>query len=72
MEELRSFGFDVFSENGGIIEEMVNEIPAYMAKVASTNEMFWNTVEGAEEYDEDLAAKAVQDPVKYNINRYDV
>jgi hypothetical protein len=26
-----------------------------MAKVASTNEMFWNT--GAEEYDEDLAAK---------------
>jgi hypothetical protein len=66
VEELRSFGFDVFRENGGIIEEMVNEIPAYMAKVASTNEMFWNTVEGAEEYDEDLAAKAVEDPVKYD------
>jgi hypothetical protein len=43
-----------------------------MAKVSSTNEMFWNTVEGTEEYDEDLAAKAVEDPVKYDINRYDV
>jgi hypothetical protein len=60
VEELRSFGVDVFCENGGIIEEMVNEIPAYMAKVASTNE------EGAEEYDEDLATKAVEDPVKYD------
>jgi len=65
VRQLKEFGFDEFRDGGGIIDEIVKEIPNYLARVRSTGVQFWNSVEGADEYDVKLAAKAVEEPEKY-------
>jgi hypothetical protein len=44
---------------------VIDELPAYIAMVNTTTNSFWNNVEGAKEYDEDLAKKSNDDPAKY-------
>ena len=63
---LKEFGFDEFRDGHGIIDDMLRQIPAYLAAVQSTSPEFWNSVEGAETYDAKLALKATKNPVKYN------
>ena len=62
---LKEFGFDEFRDGGGIIDNMIEQIPSYLAKVDRTGVDFWNSVEGAKEYDDKLAKKAVKDAAKY-------
>ena len=65
IKELHAFGFDIFRPVGGIIDDMIEELDVYALKVAETDNEFWNNVEGAQEYDSDLAKKAVENPDKY-------
>lgn len=65
IQSLKSFGFDEFRETHGILDEMIKELPIYMAKVQDTGVLFWNRVEGAHEYDKTLAEKALKNPGKY-------
>ena len=64
--ELKAFGFDEFRDGNGIIDDMIQEIPRYLALVQGTGEPFWNQVEGASKYDADLAKKAVENPAAYD------
>ena len=44
---------------------MIDELPAYITMVNTTTNSFWKNVEGAKEYDEDLAKKSNDDLAKY-------
>ena len=48
VKELNKFGFVEFRDNGGIIGNMVDELPSYLAKVRTNGDHFWNNVVGAE------------------------
>jgi hypothetical protein len=65
IKALQSFGFDEFCDASGIISAMIDELPAYIAMVNTTTNSFWNNVEGAKEYDEDLVKKSTDDPAQY-------
>jgi FMN-dependent NADH-azoreductase len=59
------FGFDTFRPVGGIIDDMIEELDVCALKVAEIDNEFWINVEGVQEYDSDLAKKAVENPDKY-------
>ena len=44
---------------------MIDELSAYIAMVNATTNSFWNNVEGAKDYDENLAKKSTDDPARY-------
>jgi hypothetical protein len=49
VKELRHFKFDKFRCGNAITEDMINQIPAYMAsQVQRTGQSYWNDVEGAD------------------------
>ena len=48
-----------------MIDNMIEQIPAYLVAVQSTAVGFWNENEGAEKYDTDLAKKATK--IGHNI-----
>ena len=64
IRDLAQFGFDEFRASNGIITDLIEEIPAYLAVVNATNDSFWSLVEGAEKYDADLKKKAEKNPEK--------
>ena len=45
-----------------MLNDCIDEIPTYLAKLRSTPEAFWSELEGAKEYDEKLEKKKQQDP----------
>ena len=57
IKDLKKFGFDEFRDGNGIIDDMIKELPAYLAVVNATPEEFWDTVDGAAEFDENLKKK---------------
>jgi len=70
IKDLRHFNFDEFRVGNGIIEDMINQIPAYLAQVKNTGQSFWNGVEGSAKYDKEIAKKAMKDPEKYEGGDY--
>jgi hypothetical protein len=57
IKDLKKFGFDEFRDGHGILDDMIGELPAYLAVVNSTPEEFWDKVVGAAAYDKDLKEK---------------
>lgn len=68
VKALRHFNFDEFRIGNGIIEDMIKQIPVYMAPVKSTVQSYWNDVEGAKSMIKDRANKVTKHPEKYNVN----
>mmetsp|Transcript_24565 Transcript_24565/g.52935 ORF Transcript_24565/g.52935 Transcript_24565/m.52935 type:complete len:182 (-) Transcript_24565:801-1346(-) len=60
------FGFDEFCEGYSIIQDLIDEIPHYMAVVSITDESFWSSVDGAAEYDAALVRKIEMYPENHS------
>lgn len=65
INDLDKFGFDEFRDGHGIRDDMIDELPTYLALVNATPAEFWDSLDGAEEYDEKLVKKQQSNPEKY-------
>ena len=65
---LREYGFDELRDKV-LIEDMAKEIPAYKAAIRSTSESFWSKVDGAKEYDDNVATKKDGDHASWKNDR---
>ena len=68
IKDLSHFGFDEFRPGHGIIQDMIEEMPTYLAAIQSTSDTFWDEVEGAPEYDAALETKIKSTP-EHNAGR---
>lgn len=64
IKDLRNFDFDEFREVNGILDDVIEEIPAYLALLTNTTDTLLSSLRGAAEYDKDLEDKAAKDPSK--------
>lgn len=63
LTDLSAFGFDELRP--AAIQDIISEIPAYRAIIASTSVTFWSEVDGADKYDHGLSKKQEGDPEQY-------
>lgn len=61
IKDLKKFGFDEFCDRHGILDDMIDELPAYLVVVNATPDDFWGEVDGAAKYDEKLTEKQESD-----------
>ena len=70
IKDLPHFGFDIFRKEHGILQDLIDKIPQYMAMLSSTDESFWSTVEGSAEYDVAQKKNFEIYPEKHYVNTW--
>ena len=60
LTDLSAYGFDELRP--AAIQDIISEIPAYRAIIASTSGTFWSEIDGADKYDHGLRKKQEEDP----------